>query len=80
MASSVIIDKGAKGRKGTIVAIVEGMKSEKLIEALEHISEEQRSKVKEVTLDMSTNASAESFNAKINAFRATLRGITECYD
>ena len=28
-------------------------------------------------IDRSTNASAESFNAKIKAFRATLRGVVD---
>jgi len=50
---TVLTNKAAHGGKGTIVAIVQGTKSEEVIEVLERIPEEQRSKVKEVTLDMS---------------------------
>ena len=49
---TIVTNKSAKGRKGTIVAIVSGTESEKVIEALEHIPEDVLGKVKEVTLDM----------------------------
>jgi transposase len=49
---TLVTNKAAKGRKGTIVAIVSGTESEKVIEALERIPEELRDRVKEVTLDM----------------------------
>jgi len=50
---TIVTNKAAKGKKGALVAIVEGTSSEKVIEALERIPEEKLNKVKEVTLDMS---------------------------
>jgi len=49
---TIVTNKAAKGRKGALVAIVEGTASEKVIEVLEKISEERRNQVNEVTLDM----------------------------
>jgi len=49
---TIVTNKSAKGRKGTLVAIVSGTESEKVIQALERIPEEMRGKVKEITLDM----------------------------
>ena len=50
---TVVTNKSAKGRKGAIVAIVSGTESDEVIQALERIPEQVRSKVKEITLDMS---------------------------
>jgi transposase len=50
---TIVTNKAAHGGKGSIVAIVSGTASEDVIEALERIPEEVRSKVREVTLDMS---------------------------
>lgn len=49
---TIITNKAAKGRKGALVAIIEGTSSEKVIEALERIPEELLAGVEEVTLDM----------------------------
>ena len=49
---TIVTNKDAKGRKGALVAIVEGTASDKVIEALEKIPEEKRAQVQEVTLDM----------------------------
>jgi transposase len=49
---TIVTNKAAKGRKGALVAIVEGTSSEKVIEALEKIPQEKLALVKEVTLDM----------------------------
>jgi transposase len=49
---TIVTNKAAKGRKGALVAIVEGTSSEQVIEVLEKIPEEQRNQVQEVTLDM----------------------------
>ena len=46
-------NKAAKGKKGALVAIVEGTASEQVIEVLEKIPQAQREQVKEVTLDLS---------------------------
>lgn len=50
---TIVTNKEAHGKKGSIVAIVKGTKSEDVIEALEKIPEEQLQTVKEVTLDLS---------------------------
>ena len=49
---TIVTNKAAKGKKGALVAIVEGTSSEKVIEALEKIPEEKLNQVEEVTLDM----------------------------
>jgi transposase len=49
---TVVTNKKAKGRKNSIVAIVEGTKSEKIIEHISKISEIKRRQVQEITLDM----------------------------
>lgn len=50
---TIVTNKAAKGKKGALVAIVEGTASEKVIEVLEKIPEDKREQVKEVTLDLS---------------------------
>ncbi|NDV79799.1 transposase, partial [Dysgonomonas sp. 511] len=52
---TIITNKEAKGRKGSIVAIVRGTKAEDVIEVLLKIKDRLRRKVKEVTLDMAAN-------------------------
>ena len=49
---TIVTNKAAKGKKGALVAIVEGTASEKVIEVLEKIPEEKLAQVEEVTLDM----------------------------
>lgn len=49
---TIITNKAGKGRKGTLVAMVEGTGSDKIIKVLNMIKEKARKKVKEVTLDM----------------------------
>ena len=49
---TIVTNKAAKGKKGALVAIVEGTTSDIVIEALEKIPEEKRNQVEEVTLDM----------------------------
>ena len=50
---TIISNPDAHGGKGTLVAIVEGVKSDNIIDVLKRIPERHRSLVKEVTLDMS---------------------------
>jgi transposase len=50
---TILTNKAAKGKKGAIVAIVEGTASDKVIEVIEKIPEDKRQQVKEVTLDLS---------------------------
>ncbi|MFY1047440.1 ISAon1 family transposase [Chryseobacterium sp. GP-SGM7] len=49
---TVLTSKHAKGRKGSIVAVIKGTRSEDVIDKLLKISRKLRQKVKEVTLDM----------------------------
>lgn len=50
---TVLTNKEAKGKKGTIVAIIAGTKAENIISLLnQHITQKQRKKVQEITLDM----------------------------
>lgn len=50
---TIVTNKSAKGRKGALVAIVEGTSSDKVIEALEKIPQAKLDSVEEITLDMS---------------------------
>ena len=49
---TVVTNKSAKGKKGSLVALLEGTKAEDIIPKLKKISESNRRKVKEITLDM----------------------------
>ena len=49
---TIVTNKSAKGKKGCIVAMVAGTKSEDVIKALERIPISERKKVTEITLDM----------------------------
>ena len=49
---TVLTNKAGKGKKGTIVAMIEGTQSNKIIEVLDNLPEKHRETVKEVTLDM----------------------------
>jgi len=50
---TIVTNKAAKGKKGAIVAIVEGTASDCVIEVIEKIPKDKREQVKEVTLDLS---------------------------
>lgn len=50
---TIVTNKAAKGGHGSLVAIVEGIKTTAIIGVLAQIPEEKRMAVKEVTLDMS---------------------------
>lgn len=45
-------NKQGKGRKGTLVAMVKGVESEKVIQILKKLPQSLRQKVKEITLDL----------------------------
>jgi transposase len=49
---TILTNKEAKGKKGTIVAIIEGTQAETVIEVIQKIPELKREQVKEITLDM----------------------------
>lgn len=52
---TIMTNKEAKGRKGSIVVIVHGTMSDDVIKVLTKIKQSLRNKVKEVTLDMAAN-------------------------
>lgn len=52
---TIITNKCAHGKKGTIVAMVKGTQAEGVIKVLDKIPEKARKKVKEVTMDMAPN-------------------------
>lgn len=49
---TILSNKAAKGKKGAIVAMIEGTRSDDLIEAINQIPKELRETVEEITLDM----------------------------
>lgn len=49
---TILTNKAGKGRKGTLIAMIEGTESANVIAALDRIPEKVRELVKEVTLDM----------------------------
>jgi transposase len=52
---TVLTNKAAKGQKGTLIAMIEGTQSDKIIKAIEQIPDELRERVIEVTLDMASS-------------------------
>ena len=50
---TIITNKAAKGRKGCLIAVIEGTASEQVIQVLERIGQEKLDQVEEVTLDLS---------------------------
>jgi len=52
---TVVSNKSAKGKKGTVVAILKGTSSESIIKLLQQIPSRARNKVLEVTLDLAGN-------------------------
>lgn len=49
---TILTSKKAKGKKGSIVAIIKGTQSDNVIEQILKISRKRRQRVKEITLDM----------------------------
>ena len=52
---TIVTNKKAKGKAGSIVAIIAGTKAEHVIEKLLNIPSSKRNKVKEITLDMANS-------------------------
>lgn len=50
---TIVTNKDAKGKKGSLVAIIRGIKSENVIYALSKLPENKRKMVQEMTLDLS---------------------------
>jgi transposase len=70
---TVITNKAAKGRKGSVVAVIEGTKSEKVIEYLQKIPASKRNKVEEISLDMAFSMKAIATWAFPKAIQVTDR-------
>lgn len=70
---TILTNKSAKGRKGTIVAMVAGTKADNVIEVIEKIPLKKRNLVKEITLDMAGNMSLIVKKCFFNAIRVTDR-------
>ena len=52
---TIVTNKQSKGKTGTLVAILEGTKSDNIIPLLQKIPQRLRNKVKEITLDLAGN-------------------------
>ncbi|MGH9877895.1 MAG: ISAon1 family transposase [Nitrososphaerales archaeon] len=52
---TIVTNKEAKGRKGSIVAMIRGTQAESIIEVLQRIPEHMRKRVREVTIDMAAS-------------------------
>lgn len=52
---TIVTNKEARGRKGSIVAMIKGTQADQIIEVLQKISKRLRSKVREVTVDMAAS-------------------------
>lgn len=70
---TIITNKEARGRKGTIVAMIKGTESEYLIKILKNIPESKRKKVKEITLDMAPSLNLVAKHCFPKASRVTDR-------
>lgn len=55
---TIVSNKGGHGREGTIIAMVRGTKAEDVIKVLLNLPEEERLKVREVTMDLSESMRA----------------------
>ncbi len=58
-----VTSKEAKGKKKTIVAVINGTESNKIIEVLSKIPAEKRNDVREITLDMARNMESAARNS-----------------
>ena len=52
---TLVTNRESHGRKGTIIAIVQGVAADKVVEALMRIDESKRNLVREITMDMSNS-------------------------
>lgn len=66
---TIVTNKGAKGRKGAIVAMIKGTIAEDIISVLKKIPERLRKTVQEVTMDMAANMQLAIKRCFCNAHR-----------
>jgi hypothetical protein len=52
---TILTNKSAKGKKGSVIAMVKGTKAEDVIAILNKLPQAKKNKVTEVTLDMAGN-------------------------
>lgn len=64
---TILTNKDARGQKGTIVAMVEGTTSEKVIGVLNKLTKKSRDRVSEITLDMAGSMNLIAKRCFINA-------------
>jgi len=70
---TIVTNKSAKGKKGTLIAILKGTKVEEIESVLLRIPVEKRLRVKEITLDMAKNMESASERCFPNAQLVTDR-------
>lgn len=70
---TILTNKAAKGKKGTIVAMVAGTKADTVIAVIEKIPLKQRNQVAEITLDMAGNMGLIAKKCFPNATKVTDR-------
>ena len=70
---TILTNKAAKGKKGTIIAMIAGTKADVVISIIEKIPLRQRNKVTEITLDMAANMGLIAKKCFPNATRVTDR-------
>jgi transposase len=68
-----LTNKAAKGKKGTIVAMIAGTRADAVIAIIEKISLKQRNQVTEITLEMAANMGLIAKKCFPNATRVTDR-------
>ncbi|MFV8271563.1 ISL3 family transposase [Flavobacterium sp. GT2N3] len=70
---TILTNKAAKGKKGTIVAMIAGTKADTVISIIEKIPLKARNQVTEITLDMAANMGLIAKKCFPNATRVTDR-------
>jgi len=70
---TIVTSKSAKGKKGSIVAMISGTKADTVIEVLNKIPKEKRDAITEITLDMANSMKLIARKSFINAVQVTDR-------
>jgi transposase len=70
---TIVTNKNAKGKKGSIVAMISGTKASDVIEVLNKIPKNKRDAVTEITLDMANSMKLIARKSFINAVQVTDR-------
>jgi len=70
---TIVTNKNAKGKKGSIVAMISGTKAEVVIDVLNKIPKDKRDSVTEITLDMANSMKLIARKSFVNAVQVTDR-------